>query len=92
MTPDMHPMDPELEQAVSEIRDEAIDSAVVEAAAARVWERLAGEVSQQPAEHIRSCADFQALIPEYRAGRLPEPRALLLKDHLHQCVACRRFY
>jgi hypothetical protein len=30
-----------LEQAVTEIRDEAIDDAVIEAAAARVWARLA---------------------------------------------------
>ena len=92
MIPEMNPMDPELERAVSEIRDEPIDPAVVEAAAGRVWERLAAQVQNDlPDTHIRSCADFQALIPEYRAGRLPEARALLLKDHLHQCVACRRF-
>ena len=28
-----------------------------------------------PREHIRGCADFQALIPDYRAGRLPAGRA-----------------
>ncbi len=82
-------MDPALERAVSEIREEAIPDEVVEAAAARVWARLSAE---RPAEHIRSCADFQSLIPEFRAGRLPEARALLLQDHLHECVACRRVF
>ena len=77
-----------LEQAVTEIRDEIIDDAVVEAAAARVWARLAGAAEH----HIRGCADFQSLIPEYRAGRLTAARAMLLQDHLHQCVACRHVF
>ena len=83
-----NPMDTALEQAVTEIRDEAIDDAVIEAAAARVWARLA-EAGQH---HIRGCADFQSLIPEYRAGRLSAARAMLLQDHLHQCVACRHVF
>jgi hypothetical protein len=77
-----------LEQAVTEIRDEAIDDAVIQAAAARVWARLA----EAAGHHIRGCADFQSLIPEYRAGRLTEARAMLLQDHLHQCVACRHVF
>src|SRR5271157_1755042 len=77
-----------LEQAVTEIRDETIDDAVVEAAAVRVWARLT-VVSEH---HIRGCADFQSLIPEFRAGRLTPARAMLLQDHLHQCVACRHVF
>jgi hypothetical protein len=95
MTPENNPretpMDAALEQAVSEIREESLDPAVVEAAAARVWTRLAEQVAGLP-DHIRTCADFQALIPEFRAKRLPQARALLLQDHLHQCVQCRHVY
>ena len=91
---ELGPMDPALEQAVSEIRDEAPDAAVIEAAASRVWARLASQVAELPApnHHIRGCADFQALIPDYRAGRLPQARLTLLKDHLNQCVVCRKVY
>ena len=87
-------MDPALEQAMIEIRDDAVDAAVVEAAAARVWANL---VAQCPAvldknTPLHTCADFQALIPQFKAGHLPAARALLVQDHLHQCVACRRVY
>jgi hypothetical protein len=88
MTPDKTDMNTTLEQAVSEIRDENIPDAVIDAAAARVWARL----SEPAAEHIRHCADFQALLPDFRAGRLPEARALLVQDHLHECVACRHVF
>ncbi|HLK69193.1 MAG TPA: FecR domain-containing protein [Bryobacteraceae bacterium] len=91
---EMVPLDPALEQAVSEIRDEVPDTAVIEAAASRVWARLAPQVAQLPANghHIRGCEDFQAMLPDYRAGHLNEARATLVKDHLHQCVDCRRVY
>jgi hypothetical protein len=73
----------DLEQVLSEIRNEAVDPAVVEAAAERVQERLRHAA-------IRSCAEFQALIPDYRAGKLSEARVLLLKDHTRECLACRK--
>jgi len=99
MTPEFNPhefnsMSPELEQAVAEIRDEALDSTVVEAAAARVWTRLseASAATRGTLTLIRNCADFQALIPDFKAGRLPEARTALVRDHLHQCVACRHIY
>ena len=81
-------MDPALEQAMLEIRDDSVDPAVIEAAAARVWANLAAHCHAP----LHSCEDFQALIPELKAGKLPEARALLVKDHLHECVACRRVY
>jgi hypothetical protein len=86
---DPRPIDPRLEQAMTEIRNDAVDEAVVEAAAARVWERLA---AAQKGDHIRGCADFQALIPEFKAGHLPEAKMSLVRDHLHECVTCRRIY
>jgi hypothetical protein len=86
---EFEPIDPRLEQAVTEIRNAEPEPAVVAAAADRVWARLA---AAQKGDHIRGCADFQALMPEHRAGRLPAARATLLKDHLHECVACRHVY
>jgi ferric-dicitrate binding protein FerR (iron transport regulator) len=82
MTPQDPSLDPLLEQAIAEIRGEAIDPAVIEAAAGRVQARLAQHAT------LHTCADFQALIPDYRAGLLSPARALLLKDHTHECVAC----
>jgi hypothetical protein len=84
MTPQDPNLDPLLEQAIAEIRDEPIDPAVIEAAAGRVQQRLAQHHT------LHNCADFQALIPDYRAGALSPARALLLKDHTHECVACYR--
>ena len=92
MTPDNSFQDPALEQALSEIRDQAPDPAVVEAAANRVWARLAEAAAQAGGEPIHGCADFQALFADYRAGRLPQARAMLVEDHLHACVACRHVY
>jgi hypothetical protein len=88
MNLETNPIDPALEQAMSEIRNDAVDDAVIEAAAARVWANIAAQTHAP----LRTCSDFQALIPEYKAGKLPEARALLVKDHLHECVACRKVY
>ena len=82
MTPQDPNLDPLLEQAISEIQGEALDPALIEAAAGRVRQRLAQHAT------LHTCADFQALIPDYRAGTLSPARALLLKDHTHECVAC----
>ena len=92
MTPENSFQDPALEQALSEIRDEAVDPAVVEAAADRVWARLTEAAGQLSGEPIRGCAGFQALLADYRAGRLAPGRAMLVEDHLHSCVACRHIY
>ena len=85
-----------LDQAVTEIRNEPVDSTVVDEAAGRVWARLAVETAAQtnttaPAiERIGDCEDFQSLIPAYLIGSLSEARSLLLVDHTHECIPCRK--
>ncbi len=82
---------PEMDDLLNEIRNELADPAVVRAAAARVWSRIENETNSASANHvIRGCSDFLAMLPDYRTGTLAESRRVLLEDHLHECVACRR--
>jgi FecR protein/Protein of unknown function (DUF3352)/Putative zinc-finger len=81
-----------LDQVTAGIRDEAVESGQ---AAERVWARLSAEApaalqAGTPVEHIESCRDFQSLIPAYLQDDLSEARSLLLLDHTHECVPCRR--
>jgi ferric-dicitrate binding protein FerR (iron transport regulator) len=89
MNQEMQFSDAELEQAMAGIRNEQVDDAVVEAAASRVWVKLA---AARDGAFIGNCSEFQSLIPDFKAGRLDESKVLLLRDHLHECVACRRVY
>lgn len=91
-----------LDQVAAGIRAEQVDEAVVGEAAERVWTRLSTETEASmmradhsqdagaPADHIAGCADFQTLIPSYLGGTLSEARALLLVDHTHECIPCRK--
>jgi len=84
-----------LDQITAEIRNEKVDEATMSAAADRVWARVsatAGETEfKLPAvDRIEGCADFQSLIPAYLAGKLSEARSLLLVDHTHECIPCRK--
>lgn len=84
-----------LDQVTAQIRNEKVDEATVSGAADRVWARVsaaAGETEfQAPAvDRIEGCADFQSLIPAYLAGKLSEARSLLLVDHTHECIPCRK--
>src|SRR5689334_2996921 len=84
-----------INKVTAEIRNEKVNPTVAAAAADRVWARVsaaAGEAEfQMPAiEHIEGCADFQSLIPAYLAGKLSEARSLLLVDHTHECIPCRK--
>src|SRR6266550_355603 len=85
-----------LDQATTEMRNEEIDSVVVKQAAERVWARIAAENTNQVAttshasERIENCSDFQSLIPAYLDGSLSEARSLLLVDHTHECIPCRK--
>src|SRR5499426_1215570 len=84
-----------VDDVTAEIRNERLDSAIVEVAAQRVWTRMTGEQAAiaagvRPVEQIRNCDDFQALIPAYLQGYLSSARTTLLEDHTRECVPCRK--
>ena len=93
-------LDAILDKAVAGVRDERVDQSAVNTAAARVWARVSerasgGELIDSPAaveaaERIGGCADYQSLIPSYLRGELSPARALLLEDHGHECIPCRK--
>jgi Putative zinc-finger len=80
----------EFARLLSQIRDEKLDDEAVNQAKQRVWESVSAASSvERSAVKLRSCADFQSMIPAYVDRHLPEARTLLMEDHVHQCVACQ---
>ena len=84
-----------LDKVTAEIRNEKVDPATVSAAADRVWARVstaagATEFQLPTVDRIEGCGDFQSLIPAHLAGKLTEARSLLLVDHTHECIPCRK--
>jgi hypothetical protein len=79
------------DRMLSEIRNEQVDDQVVAQAGQRVWKSITGAASTSDlSPHtLRSCEDFQALIPDYMGKQLAPARAFLFEDHVHACVACR---
>lgn len=81
----------ELNEAIAAMRDVQPDDKVVHDAASRVFNVLFNTTFlPDSVGRIRGCADFQALIPAYLGRTLASSRALLLRDHFLECVACRR--
>jgi hypothetical protein len=75
---------------LSEIRNERMDDKIVAKAGEHVFRSLSGEPAYDRTAHtLRSCGDFQALIPAYLAKQIAPARAMLFNDHVHTCVACR---
>ncbi|MGA8440312.1 MAG: FecR domain-containing protein [Candidatus Sulfotelmatobacter sp.] len=82
--------DQKFDRLLSEIRNEHVDDQVVSQAGERVWNSIsATPAAELNLRKLRSCDDFQTLIPAYLDKNLPESRRLLFEDHVHQCVACR---
>src|SRR5882724_2214116 len=89
-------LDSILDKTIGQIADQQLDPASMNAAVGRVWARLSAETAAEmntstaTVEHIESCADFQSLIPAFLNGTLSEARSLLLEDHTHECIPCRK--
>jgi hypothetical protein len=79
------------DRLLSEIRNEHVDDKVVAQAGERAWKSIAqASLATEVSPHtLRSCEDFQVLIPGYLANRLAPARSLLFDDHVRACVACR---
>jgi len=77
-----------VDRAAEEIRAQKIDDATAQRITNEVRERLG--IGREAYRPLSSCADFQAEIPAYVSGTLPEARALLVGDHTRECVPCRR--
>ena len=78
-----------LHEAIAAVRDDEAPKGVAESAAARVWDRLEPHAPALAIEAIHGCADVVALLPAHRRGELAAARALLVEDHLRECVTCR---
>jgi len=84
-----------LEQAISQLRDEQPDAKTLAVSAERVWKKLqdaAGEgMLADAGQPIRSCADIRGLLPAFYGQELPPARALIVEDHLRECISCRSY-
>lgn len=89
-------LDAILDRVVAGVRDERLEQSAINDAASRVWARVSEQASGEQlieaaaAERIGGCADYQSLIPSYLRGELSPARALLLEDHSHECIPCRK--
>ncbi len=89
-----------LDKVVAGVRDERLDQSAVNDAASRVWARVSGQAAGEmlidspasvaAAKRLGGCADYQSLIPSYLRGELSPARSLLLEDHTHECIPCRK--
>src|SRR5271170_7403098 len=87
--------DAHLDRAISELRAEQPDAKTFAASAEHVWQKLqAGlgeEATTSALQPIRGCADIRALLPAFHQQELPPARALIVEDHLRECVSCRSY-
>jgi DNA-binding FrmR family transcriptional regulator len=87
--------DTDLEQVISELRTQEPDATTLSVSAERVWQRLqtaeGGQAATSAVQHIRGCADIRSLLPAFHQQALSATRALIVRDHLRECVSCRSY-
>ena len=87
--------DAHLDQAISELRAEQPDTKTLSASAEHVWQKLqeglGEEATASALQPIRGCDDIRALLPAFHQRELPAARALIVQDHLKECVSCRSY-
>jgi hypothetical protein len=71
-----------LERALQEMKEEDVDSGTLEAARARVWEKMTSTDSA-------TCAEFRQDFRAYLSLELGGSRRVLVEDHLSRCPSCR---
>ena len=71
-----------LERALQEMKEEDVDAGTLEAARARVWEKVTNAGSA-------TCAEFRQDFHAYLANELGGSRRILVEDHLSRCPGCR---
>ncbi len=81
----------DFERVLDSIREEDPGVDVIHSAAERVRAKLEMRAVDMGGR-LNSCEDFRALADAYREGSLSEARHMLVEDHLHSCVQCRRFF
>ncbi len=82
----------DLDEVIAEMRGQHLEEKEVKQAADRVWLRLQdAAATEMPAiQTIHGCEDIRALLPAYFEKKLSDNRALVVKNHLHECAVCRQ--
>ena len=84
-----------LDQAVSGLRGDLPDAKTLSASAERVWQSLQTSRSEgaeaSALQVIHGCADIRTLLPSFYKKELTAARALIVEDHLQECVSCRSY-
>jgi hypothetical protein len=87
--------DARLDQAISELSAEQPEAKMLSASAEHVWQKLqeglGEEATASALQPIRGCADIRALLPAFHRQELASARALIVEDHLRECVSCRSY-
>ena len=87
--------DSALGQAISDLRGDVPDAKMLSASAERVWQSLQTSQSEGAAasalQVIHGCADIRTLLPSFYKKELNAARALIVENHLRECVSCRSY-